>query len=420
MTPVASSVRAFPSRLTSRAANVAGAYLAAAVAILVVIMLLRGRIPPALLRSDLGFFFICSLASGLEPATAKAAVLGGKAEGALQDAARPFLIASAIKALAVSPVLAAVWRFSDAAAPAAACLWLPLVAVAGFAASDLRVLLDVEGRHATAIWLKQGTLVVGLIALAVLTLAGAPFFWAVGGSTLARLALLSLAPGMAAARRPQPRPWAAVRRLLADLRWMELAGASAVAAAGGSADRVLALRLLGPAAYNSYYLLYEVFSRFWLLPYLIGPILFARLAAGQETTRFISGAWRLTAAAGALFVAGVGALLLLAPIPIGKVLGAPQASAFAGSPIIGPGLVLFAVGIVLGAFAQLRIVELQGTGATRRAGAIIALGAVFSVLLFWFALARFGVPGLLMAWLVKGAVELAATFIGGERGLRRQ
>ena len=56
---------------------------------------------------------------------------------------------------------------------------------------------------------------------------------------------------------------------------------------------------------------------------------------------------------------------------------------------------------------QLIVAELQGRGAVRRAGLVVGAGAVLSPPLFWFFARLWGVEGLLLAWLVKSAVELA-------------
>ncbi len=384
-----------------------GAYLVTALVAVVAILLLRRAISPAALQSALGFFFIAAIAAGLEPATVKAALLRGGPRESIAEAGAPvYLLAGTVKALAASPFLAILWRFADPRIPLADLLWLPAVALAGFAATDMRVLFDIEGRHAAAIWLKQGSLAGGLAVLAVLIGAGVPLFWAIGVSTAGRLgltvwAVVSLPKGAA------PASLGRMKSLLGDVRWMELAAASVIAAASGSTDRVLALRYLPAATYASYYLIYELFSRFWLLPYLLTPILFARLAAGQESRVFIRRAWMGTAWAGAVFVAAVAGLWLAAPERLTRLAGAS----------FGPFPVAFAAAVAIGALTQLRIAELQGRGAARRASVIVGLCAIFSAVVFFVLVRRMGASGLTLAWLVKSGVELAATTVGGRPGV---
>ncbi|MDQ2861374.1 MAG: hypothetical protein M3T55_11770 [Pseudomonadota bacterium] len=177
-----------------RSAVAIGAYLVTALVAAAAILALRQAIPPAALRGALGFFFIAAISAGLEPATVKAAVLRGGARGAIVRPWAPAAqVAIAVKALAASPFLALRWRFADPHVPLADLIWLPAVALAGFAATELRVLLDIEGRHAAAIWLKQGSMAGGLGVLAVLIGAGVPLFWAIGVSTAGRLGLVAWA-----------------------------------------------------------------------------------------------------------------------------------------------------------------------------------------------------------------------------------
>jgi hypothetical protein len=389
---------------------VAGSYAIAAAAILVIVVLLRRALPAATLQGVLSFFFIASLASGLEPGTVKAAALS-EGSGEARPGVAAFLGAGAIKALAAAPFLALAWRFADPHMDPAIYLWLPLVAFAGFAATDLRVLFDLEGRHARAIWLKQGSLAGGLAVLAVLVLIGTPLGWAIGASTLARIALVLTVALREARQAAPPRPhWRRAGRLLADVRWMELAAASVIGAAGGSTDRLLGLRFLAPATFAGYYVLYELFSKFWLLPYLFSPIIFARKAAGVGADVFIGQAWRLTAAAGAAFVVAATAAQGLFPSLVARLIG----------PSFGWAIVAFAAAVAIGAFAQMRIAEVQGAGAARRAMVLIALSAVVSATLFFVFLRQMGAPGLMWAWLIKSVLDLAAAMVGGRLGVGRR
>ncbi len=395
------------SRLGLRAAVVAGAYLTTSAVVLLSIYFLRRLAPSQEVQTVLGFFFLASLISGLDPATTKAAAL---ADGALSLDPRPLLAASAVKALLAAPVLGIVWRFADPHAPWTLLLWLPLVCMAGFGATDLRSLLDLRGRHAAAIWLKQGSLAGGLALLAALVFSGLDPFWAIGISTLARLAPVAvLGWGL--------RPWDGATpgplRILGqmrDVRWMEFSLASAIGALSGSTDRVLGLHFLPAAAWATYYLIYEAGSKFWFFPYLLGPIVFARRVAGAASAPFMRKAWRLTMGLGLAFLAGVAALLAL--------------PANLKAPIVGatPGLAIlaFCAAVVLASFTQIRISELQARGQGRLATLIIGGGAVFSAIVFYIGVVTFGAPGLLVAWLVKSLAEFGAVMLGGRRGMDRK
>jgi hypothetical protein len=400
--------------MTGRAAAVTGAYLAAAAAVLLTVILLRGLVPAAILSRFLGFVFIASLAAGLEPGTVKGAALGEGGVGAAAPAA--YLGAAAIKGLAASPALALLWRFADPGISLAALAWTPALAVTGFCATDLRALADLRGGYALAIGVKQGSLAGGVVVAGALVGLGVPVAGAIGGSSLARVAFLGLVANRVRGRdvRSQdPGPpvedgstGRQVRRLLGDGRWMELAAVSAIAAAGGAADRLFGLRYLTPAAYGGYYVTYELFSKFWLIPYLLSPILFARRASGAfegaGSDPFVGAAWALTAAAGAAFVALTAGLVTLAPALLRQVVGASFGWSTAG----------FAAAVVVCSFSQLRLAQLQGAGRSGVAVWATAFGAAISIPLFFYSARALGGGGLLLAWLAKSVLELAALTLG--------
>ncbi len=397
MTVRAAVVQWTPRRIGARAVVVAGIYLVTALVVAAVALAMRRQGSPALLQSALSVFLIASLSAGLEPGTVKAEVLGGGLEKLKTSALAPLLTAGALKGLAASIPLAMIWRVADPTMALATLAWTPLIVVAGFVATELRALFDVGGRYALAIGLKQGSLAGGLALLAVLLLAGVPFFWAVGVSSLARIAVA--AAFVWPRRRGEVRDLGAtVGGLLRDPRWLELAGASAIAATGGSMDRILGLRLLPAAQYNAYFLAYEVLCRFWLITYLINPILFARLAARQSVAAFIRAARLLVAVTGALFVAALALAVAFAPALVDRLLGAR----------FGWGLVALALAVVITAFVQLRMAELQGAGATRRAALLTGACVAITTGVFLVMIRAFGAQGLLWGWLIKATLELAA------------
>jgi hypothetical protein len=390
-------------RLSARAAAATGAYVIASAAILLTVIGLRGLGAPSLSRSVLAFIFVASLAAGLDPATSRAALLTGAGGG--DPSPRACLFVGALKGLLASPFLVIVWRFADPSIDLATLACTPLLAVTGFCATDLRVLLDVQGRHALAIALKQGSLAAGIVLLGLLVLCKVPLSWAAGISTAARLAPLAPALLRGAPGASVQRFWSEVRGLLTDRRWVELAAVSVIGAASGSADRLFGLRYLTATAYGGYYLTYELFSKFWLIPYLLSPIQFARRVVGEDR-RFARGAWLLTAAAGAAFVLCAGGLLAFAPALLERVIGASFGVATMG----------FAAAVVISAFAQLHLARLQGSGRSREAMAAISLGALLSVPLFFTGASFFGARGLMWAWLAKATIELAALMAAGRRG----
>ncbi len=397
----------------ARRGGIAGAaYLAASLIVLATLFTLNRQGDANLLRQVLAIHFIATLAAGLEPATAKAAALA-VTEAALDlPSRRTIVAASGIKALLAAPGLALVWRLSDPAMDPRLLILTPMICVAGFAATDLRVLFDLRGRHAAAIWIKQGSLGGGLIILAALAVLGVPLLAALAASTLARLGLvLALLVRSPSGRDRNGGP--NLTSLMRDSRWLALAGASVIAAAGGSADRVLGLRFLSPDAWAGYFALYEVLSKFWFIPYVATPVIFARAAVGRDARAVTRAAVGFTVTSGVILTVGVGVVLWLAP-------GVPRAilGSRLGGAIPDYAIIAFAAAVALNSLAQIRIAELQGRGAAHRAFAIMAVSALVTTGLFYVAVRGFGAAGLLCAWLAKSVFELGLAYAPFRRDAR--
>jgi hypothetical protein len=383
-------------RLMRRAAAILGAYALSALVLLGAVVLLRRTVTPQALRAALAFFFISSTVGGLDPATARAAAL--QPDRALDRPAASFLLAGAIKAVAVAPLLAAVWRFSDPQIPWGAIAWLPLVCAAGFWITDLRVLFDLRGQHGAAIGLKQGVFSGAALIVGLTMAAGGGLEAAIGLSTLARLVAAVVAARMTLPSGGSPRQiWRETRVLLSDVRWVEFAAASLLGAAAGSADRVIGLRYLRPAAFSAYYLTYESLTRFCLIAYLLSPVIYARSVGGRPSRALILGSWGLTAVAGLGFLAVLAGAFALLPRLIRTVVGASL-------PV--PTLAL-GLAVVLTAFAQLRMAQLQAAGWSRLMLGIIVVLTIVSPALFMAGALTGGAGGLMWAWLAKAALEFA-------------
>jgi hypothetical protein len=392
-------------RLLRRVGVATAVYVGAALLVLLAVIVARRQLTADSLRAFLAYLVISTISSGLEPGTVKtlAVTHGAGAEPPIPAV----LLASMLKAIAAAPFLAVVWRLSEPGVSPRTLLLSPLIAIAGFSVTDLRVLLDLRGRHAAAIGFKQLSASAGAVITAGLMILGMTAFWAILVACVMRLALVApFARGLTPWRRTFRSAWA----MLADLRWLEFAGASILSSAGGSVDRIVAIRFLSAAALGSYYVVFEMFSRFWLLPYLLTPILFARRVNGEPSEGFLRLAWGTTALAGAAFLAGLAALTALDPRILEAVIGRPLDLASLG----------LAGAILIASFGQLRVAELQAGGRTRRVVYLLVFSLVCSAAIFWIAAREAGVRGLMWAWLAKAFIELVATYVGKRHGRARQ
>jgi hypothetical protein len=403
---IRSGLAGIDRRVANRAAAVVCAYAFTAVALVATVALLRRYASPSDLRAALGFFFFSSTAAGLDPATAKAAAL--EKGGALDRPAGAYLIAGAVKAVLAAPILGLVWRIADPQISWAVLAWLPLICAAGFWTTDLRVLLDLNGRHGAAIGVKQGVLSGGYVLAGIIVAAGSGLTAAVAVSTIVRAAAALGAAPLVARSRPAERGevWREARRLLADVKWVEFAATSVLGAASGSADRVVGLRLLPAAIFGAYYLTYETLSRFWVIPFLFAPIIYARsVGIDRGGRRVAQAAWLLSALAGVGMIAALVFVFVVFPRLVPSVVGADLRA---------PTLAL-AAAVVIGAFAQIRLIELQAAGRTRVTLAVVATMTLISPVAFFLGAHAAGASGLMWAWLLKSSLELALLVAAGAR-----
>lgn len=366
------------------------------------IFLLRAHATPAELQFFLGLLLIAGVSAGFDSGTAKAAMIR-QAGGGPTAWARDILALSALKGAVASLPIGLIWGVTDPAIGIAILVWALPITVAGFISTDYRVSLDFAGRHQQALWMKQGSLALGILAAALVLLLNGSIIAALACSVLTRLgwslAFIALATRSGV-------PWApegaarssladGVRALLSDPRWRSIFLISVLAAVSGNIDRFVVLRLLPSADSGDYFLWYEVISKFWLIPYVAGPILFAKRLRSGPSNALLLGSMGFAAGAGLAFLAALpAAVTLLAawlPTPFNRI----------DLPIL-----LFALAIVVSALAQLMAADLQARG--RQAYILFALFTVMlaTPVLFGVGATLYGVAGVYIAWLVKSLLEL--------------
>ena len=393
----------FGRALVTRGAVLIAAYVTTSAVVLVSAVGLGRMTTPTILAGVLSVFFISILSGGLEPGTSKALIVQGLGASPTRQQYRGIALASGVKALLASVPLAALWLISDKSLSIGLLASLPFIVLAGFLTTDFRVLLDAQGRYASAIWFKQSGMIISFGTLAGLVALGLGLEWAVAYSTLVRLGwtgaalawCYALAPFDAKFATP-PLDYAA--RLLKQRSWVHFALVSALATLSGSLDRVAALRLLSPADYNAYFVIYEVVTKLWLLPYLIAPILFAKRASGNVDKHLLIVMHLIVGVAGLSFATAVVVTAALMPNLFQFVTGLSQV------PIIP--LAAFALAIVISSFCQLVLVDLQARGGARSATILTLVSLASAVVMFYSLTYQLGLGGLLLAWLLKSSLEL--------------
>jgi len=377
-------------RLVGRATLAATIYAGAALIGLAMVVLARRGLAPEPLRILLSYLVIATISAGLEPGTAKAAALAKGGRGLPPVAA--VLMVSTLKAVFAAFILAAIWKVSAPGVPTRILLLTPLITIAGFCTTDLRVMMDLDEHHTRAMAFKQVATVASAVLATLMMLAGASAFWAILAASLSRLAML--VPPLRGSP-PFSEALAVARETLKDRRWLELAGASALSSAAGSTDRFFALHDLPAAALGGYYVTFEILSRFWLLPYLLVPILFARRVKGEVSGGFLRAAWIITAIIGAAFISVLIVLMITRPAFV---------VALTGRRIEVATLAL-AAAILISSFSQLRIAELQAAGQGFLVICVLSLSVMMSFAIFGILTHYYGVQGLMWGWTLRTSLE---------------
>lgn len=381
-------------------------YVASTAVFVSAVIILKGELRPELLQSVLSYIFISSLSAGIEPGTAKANLLRTDAQGKVFRFAYPWLfIAGVGKAILVAPLFMAAWYLSDTGGLGtfSVMMWSPVVVAVGFMTTDLRAAFDANGRYASAIWLKQGGLSAGLISLVLTIGCGLPIQAAIAISVLIRLAwlIIFVARGTPYLEKIPLKSETFLTEGL-DRRWIDLALTSTLGALGGGLDRIIAFGCLGASEANVYYITYEILSKFWLIPYLFVPIVFASRVRNKRESSTVRLAVTGITGFGIVFVGSVTLITVFSPNLIGWVNSAALSN---------EGVILFAGAIVLTSFSMVLNADLQGIDKTRAVTTIALFSLLISAVAFYTLTTYASLYGLYVAWLLKSSLELAMTLI---------
>lgn len=373
-----------------RSVQVFASYLANAGILIACIFILGKHVAPETLKSFLVYFLVASTAAGLDPGTSKASLTSANA-GAPFEGGAPLLLASSVKALLISPALLLIWAVSSGETVALSELvWAPIITILGFAATDMRVAFDAQGRYALAIWGKQGSLALAALVPSIALVLDQDLAIGIAAACLARtiwiaafwfVAMDDGAASVSAFQHLFRRPW---KHLMAT---------SCLGALSASIDRIAAFRFLDPISANTYVLAYEILTKFWLLNYLFAPIVFVQTAKFGKANTISRYAYQTIAFAAIPFLA-LAMLFPFAPLPN-----------FMGLSLESIPLLLFGAAIVLTAFSGILLMEAQALKSAKMATVSAAIGLIVAAVAFPTFLSLWGINGLFAAWLAKSSAE---------------
>lgn len=373
-----------------RAFQALSSYLVNAIILIGSIFILEKHLSPEELSSFFVYFLVASIAAGLDPGTSKASITYAEG-GAHFEAGAPLLFASSIKAILLSPALIAVWLASLGAKSAMGDLaWVPIIAMIGFVATDMRVAFDARGQYTMAIWAKQGSLGLAALLPATALMLDMSLSSGIAAACFVRVVWLRLfwLKGMNQSRAPISLTDHLFRRA-----WWHFLATSCLGALSASIDRIAALRLLDPASSNAYVLTYEILSKFWLINYLFAPIVFVQSARnGKHNPASKYAYFTILMAALPFIIFSMFFLEFLIPNSM--------------RPLLEPvPLALFALAIVLTAINGILLAEAQALHFAKLATQSSAIGLIVSLIAFPICMVIWGINGLFLAWVIKSTSE---------------
>lgn len=386
----------------SRYHNAFAAYCSAALVQLFFLWHFNLYSSPGTLRSVLGFVFISQIALGLEPGAVKGAVLSGQLTES--DVVPLQLISTSplFKAITITPLIVVLWYLGlDTEIKLQFIFfWTVSLFALGFCTNEMRSVLDLYGSYGAAVWLKQGGSSFSFLILFFSFIMTRSIELSFTVSLIARALLLvafiffyrKYLTGF------QKRPLHDSKRKR-DRQWRTLMAASVLSAIGGSSDRFAAFRYLTPQEVGIYVLVYEAFTKIWLVPYLVGPIIFVQYARGSHQNRLFFNSVTGIAIGTIGLILG----LLFINLALPEFFGAVKIE-----KNLVPYLAVFLAAISVSAVAQLFVARIQGSGSGGLVPTALSAHLVISLVLFWASSMHFGLKGLFIAWLIKSAIELVS------------
>ena len=385
-----------------RAMALTFAYISTAAIIVGVLIYLQGILSSEILHGLLGYFFISSISAGIEPGSAKAQYLRAVTNVEVFRFEFPGLIVGAIgKAVLLSPILIAAWLLTNSGVldTLAVIMWSPAILAIGFMTTEMRFALDINGRYTSAIWLKQGSLLIGLLGLVAGLFSGFLFQVAIAISLAMRI--VWLAAFLVSGKKYLVTTQINRKSLFGDGmggHWVQLALTSVLGAVGGSMDRIVAFNYLDASEANGYYITYEILSKFWLISYLLAPVVFSKRARYKDQSMFVGFAGFVIAVTGIIFISTVALVGTFWPQAVVYISNGFNAN---------HGVSLFAGAIVIHGLSMVLNADLQGMGQTKAVTTITLLSMLVSAITFYSFTSIAALYGLFLAWFFKGAIELA-------------
>lgn len=361
------------------------------------------------LKFFLGYYLVLGISIGIEPGYVKSELANTRNLSNISHAS--IFLNTLLPTIVSIPVLAVLAYIlsQDFEQSLGLLINIPVLLLVGLLSNNYRHIFMYLGKNSLAVLIKQINLIIG-----VAVVGGGQFLGFELSESIAISILLRVVFTFAAVRllpipfhRNLNRP-----TIFNKSSWWHFWSFSVTGSVRGSIDRIVILYLVQDEIAITYFLVYEILSRFWIFPYILSPILFAKVVVSAQS-KFLTNSIVSIALYGFIFLFAI-IIIIINDLHL----------TFLNTDV-GVALILYmAIAVVLISFSMLITSFLQAVGMAFN----ISMASVFfllsSFLIFLVLIQRYGLLGIGLAWLVSALLELIVLlvmmFYREKNGIRKE
>jgi Na+-driven multidrug efflux pump len=172
---------------------------------------------------------------------------------------------------------------------------------------------------------------------------------------------------------------------------------------GGSLDRFIGFKILSDLDSSNYYIIYEALTKFWIIPYLLSPIVFAKYIDNIDLL-YLKLSIKIIIFFGCIYIALVIFFLLTFENFLNFKFGSSEDKFF---------IIVFSFSLVICSLTMILMSYIQAIGKVRESFIIGMVTMVISGFVYYLFALHLKTNGLFLGWLVKSLIEfsLALCFI---------
>lgn len=347
------------------------------------------------------FLILVSLAGGLELGLVKSSLINSDNLRSLNFNKFSLISKVAIRAIIPSSIIFFIWIFlSTDFSFLYKIIFSYCLCFIGLMSSELRVIFDNNGNHSTAVWSKQGGISLGILFFSISILLGYGNVISLSVYCLARIIYLTLLFNRINEINQSYKLISFEDNQISG--WKMIFGLSLAAAISGNIDRVLISYILDPIVVLNYFLVYEIFTKYYLIAIIINPIIFVQYANGGNG---ILNGFGLLKILGAVSIISISIFLFFIsfnPAFFNNIVTIDISNLY---------FVIFFIAIVINCNTQTVYTLLLSRGYAHDLLKITIMVTLVIALTSAYAMINYGINGLLVTWLLKSCLEAALVAI---------